>query len=96
MPVKTDKSVLMVNRAHLVSVTLPADRERDELATLGKRYTVRVTTTRGELRGAVFVNLPDASNRVTDYFNQPVHFLPLFQARTIVYLNREFIVHVQD
>jgi hypothetical protein len=96
MPVKTDKRVLMVNRAHIVSVALPADRERDELATLGKRYTVRVKTTRGEVRGAVFVNLPDGATRVTDYFNQSVHFLPLFQARTIVYLNRDFIVHVQD
>jgi hypothetical protein len=96
MPVRTGKSVLMVNRAHIVAVTLPADRERDELAMLGKRYTVRVKTTRGEFRGAVFVNLPEVSTRVTDYFNQPVHFLPLFQARTIVYLNRDFIVHVQD
>lgn len=96
MPVKTDKRVLMVNRAHIVSVTLPADRERDELAMLGKRYAVRVKTTRGELRGTVFVNLPEGATRVTDYFNQSVHFLPLFQARTIVYLNRDFIVHVQD
>jgi len=96
IPVKTDQGVLLVNRAHLVSVTLPSDREQDDLVTLGKRYEVHVTTTRGELKGAVFVNLPETSSRVRDYFNQPLSFLPIFQSETVAYLNRDFIVLVQD
>lgn len=96
IPVKTNEGVLLVNRDHIVSATLPADRERDELLTLGKQYTVRVTTMHGEVRGAIFVNLPEVSTRVADYFNQPLRFLPLFQARTVVYLNREFVLLVQD
>lgn len=96
IPVKTEKGVLLLHRVHIVSVTLPANRERDELIALGKRYAVRVTTTHGDLRGAIFVNLPEASTRTRDYFNQPLRFLPLFQSRTVTYLNREFIVLVQD
>jgi hypothetical protein len=96
LPVRTDKGVVLVNRAHIVSAALPADRERDDLVRLGKRYEVRVTTTCGDLRGAVFVNLPDVATRVADYFNQPIRFLPLFQARTVIYLNREFVLLVRD
>lgn len=96
LPVKTDKGVVLVNRAHIVSAALPADREHDDLVRLGKRYEVRVTTIGGDLRGAVFVNLPDVAIRVADYFNQPLRFLPLFRARTVTYLNREFILVVRD
>jgi hypothetical protein len=96
IPVRTDKGVLLVNRAHVVSVALSADREKDDLVTLGKRYTVRVKTTRGEFRGTVFVNLPDVSNRVRDYLNQSLHFFTLFQSRTVVYLNRDYVVLVED
>ncbi len=96
LPVKTDKGVVLVNRAHIVSAALPADREEDDLVRLGKRYEVRVTTTAGDLRGAVFVNLPEVATRVADYFNQPLRFLPIFQARTVIYLNREFILLVRD
>jgi hypothetical protein len=96
LPVKTDKGVVLVNRAHIVSAALSADREHDDLARLGKRYEVRVTTTDGEVRGAVFVNLPDVATRVADYFNQPIRFLPLFQSRTVIYLNREFVLLVRD
>jgi hypothetical protein len=96
LPIKTDKGVVLVNRTHIVSAALPADREHDELVKLGKRYEVRVTTTNGAVRGAVFVNLPAVTNRVADYFNQPIRFLPLFQARTVIYLNRDFILLVRD
>jgi len=96
IPVKTDQGVLLVNRARIVSVTLPADREQDDLVTLGKRYEVRVTTTRGDLNGTIFVNLRENATRVRDYFNQPLRFLPLFQSQTIAYLNRDFILLVQD
>ena len=96
IPVKTDEGVLLVNRTRVISVTLPADREQDDLVTLGKRYEVRVTTTHGELKGAIFINLPETSARVRDYFNQPLPFLALFQSQTVAYLNRDFIVLVQD
>lgn len=96
VPVKTAKGVLLINRTHIVSATLPTNLERDDLVTLGKRYQVRVTTTRGEVRGVVFVNLPDGATRVADYFNQPAQFLPIFQTRTVLYLNREFILLVRD
>jgi hypothetical protein len=96
IPVKTGKSVILIHRAHIVSVALPADREKDDLVTLGKRYTVRVKTTCGEFRGTVFVNLPDVSNRVRDYLNQPSRFFTLFQSKTVVYLNRNYIMLVED
>jgi hypothetical protein len=96
IPVKTGKGVILVNSAHIVSVALPADREKDDLVTLGKRYTVRVKTTRGEFRGTVFVNLPDVSTRVRDYLNQPLRFFTLFQSRTVIYLNRTYVVLVED
>jgi hypothetical protein len=96
IPVRTNRGVLLVNRSHIVSATLPADRESDELLKLGKRYTVRVTTANGDLRGAIFVNLPEVATRVADYFNQSLRFFPLYQARTVVYVNREFILSVRD
>jgi len=97
LPVKTGGGTLLLNRRHVVHVTMPSEWEADELATLGKRYTVVVSLVTGQsLDGVIFVNLREGASRVKDYFNQPVAFLPLFRQGWIVYLNRDFIRSIQD
>lgn len=97
IPVKTTKGVLLLNLSQIVSVTIQAQLEQDELMTLGKRHDIRVMMVDGkEMEGNIFVNLPKESFRVKDFLDQSLSFLPLFQPNLIVYLNKQFILSVQD
>ncbi|MBI3596402.1 MAG: hypothetical protein HY203_04530 [Nitrospirae bacterium] len=64
---------------------------------MGKQYAVRIKTTQEkEIPGDIYVNLPEESSRVKDYFNQPARFFPLFQPASIIYVNWNFILTVEE
>jgi hypothetical protein len=80
-----------------VTAAVAAKAEKDDLMTLGKQYAVRIRTTQEiEIQGDIYVNLPEESSRAKDYFNQSARFFPLFQPASIVYVNRDFILAVQE
>jgi hypothetical protein len=97
IPVKTDRGHILLNASQIVSVSVDLVPEKTDLLTLGKRYAVRIKTIlQQEIRGEIFVNLPEESSRIKDYFNQPCRFSPLFQPALVVYVNRHFILSVQE
>jgi hypothetical protein len=97
IPVKTAGGVFLLSASQIVTAAVSSESEKDDLMTLGKQYTVRIKTTLDEeIRGDIFVNLPEESSRVKDYFNQPARFFPLFQPASILYINRQFILTVQE
>jgi hypothetical protein len=86
-----------VNTSQIAAVRIRLELEKDDLTTLGKKYTVRVKTTQGkDLVGGVYVNLPEETCRVKNYLNQPLRFFPLFQSTSIVYINLDFILSFLD
>lgn len=97
IPLRTSKGTLLLNRSRIALAKVQAKLERDDLMTLGKKYTVRLKMLRGkEIQGDIYVNLPEGFCRVKDYFNQPVQFFPLIQSEFVVYINRELVLFVQD
>lgn len=97
IPLRTSKGTLLLNRSRIALATVQAELEKDDLMTLGKKYTVRLKMLRGkEVQGDIYVNLPEGFCRVKDYFNQPVQFFPLIQPGFVVYINRELVLFVQD
>ncbi len=97
IPVKASGGTLLVNRSHIVVAKVPAQLEKDELMTLGIKYSISLKMIRNkEIRGDVFVNLPEGFCRIKDYLNQPVRFFTLIQPEFVVYINQEFVLSVQD
>ncbi|HEY4486096.1 MAG TPA: hypothetical protein VI702_07250 [Nitrospiria bacterium] len=97
IPFKTDDGVVLLNVSELVLIRVPLETEADDLMRLGKKYTVQLRTTQGkDLQGDIYVNLPEESSRIKDYLNQPARFYTLFRPDAVVYLNRRFILTVQD
>jgi hypothetical protein len=97
IPVKTTRGDMLLNASQIVSVSVDLLPEKTDLMTLGTKYTVRVKTIlQQELQGDIFVNLPEEFSRIKDYFNQPNRFYPLFQSAAVVYVNRQFILSVQE
>jgi hypothetical protein len=97
VPVKTAHGAVLLNVSHIVTVTVRSEAEKDDLMTLGKKHAVRIKTTQGkEVNGDVFVNLPEETSRVKDYFNQPLYFFTIFQPTIIIYINRRFILSIEN
>jgi hypothetical protein len=97
IPVKASGGIVLLNAAQIVAAAVPSKSEKDDLMTLGKRYAIRIKTTQEkEISGDIFVNLPEESSRVKDYFNQPARFFAIFQPDSIVYVNRNFILTVEE
>jgi len=97
IPVRTSKGSVLLNSSQIVVVKIKQEFEKDDLMTLGRKYAVRVKTVQGkEIVGDIFVNLPEESSRVKDCLNQPIRFFPVFQSTSILYINRQFILSVQD
>lgn len=97
IPVRTKGGTLLLNRSHIVVAKVPAPLEKDDLMTLGKKYSVSLKMVLGKvIEGDVFVNLPEGFCRMKDYLNQPVRFFTLIQPEFVVYINQEFVLSVQD
>lgn len=97
IPLRTKTGTLLLNRSRIASAKVRAELEKDDLMTLGQKYTVSLKMIRGkEIQGDIFVNLPEGFCRVKDYFNQPVQFFPLIQSEFVIYINRELLLYVQD
>jgi hypothetical protein len=97
VPVKTARGAILLNMSHIVTVAVRLEVEKDDLMTLGTKYAVRIKTTQGkEVSGDIFVNLPEEISRVKDYFNQPFHFFTIFQPTIIIYINRRFILSIEN
>lgn len=97
IPVRTGEGTVLLNVFGIVSARIPAEMEKDELMTLGERYTVRAVTSLGEeLVADLYVNMPAGAQRVKDYLNQSLRFYTLFLPKHIVYVNRRHLLSVQD
>jgi len=97
IPVKTVEGVVLLNASHVVFVKLNSEWENDGLITLGKKYTVRIKMLHyEEVEGDIYVNLPEGHCRVKDFINQPVQFYSLFQTNHVLYINRNYILSIQD
>jgi hypothetical protein len=97
IPVKAAGKVVLLNAVQIVTAAVPSKSEKDDLMTLGKRYAIRIKTTQDkEISGDIFVNLPEESSRVKDYFNQSARFFAIFQPDSIVYVNPNFILTVEE
>jgi len=97
IPIRTKRGTLLLNRSRIASAKVRAESEKDDLMTLGKKYTVSLKMLRGkEIQGDIFVNLPEGFSRVKDYFNQSIQFFPLIQSEFVIYINRELLLYIQD
>jgi hypothetical protein len=97
LPVKTAAGIQLVNSALIVSARTDQSEEADELMRLGEKYSIYVTTLlQEEIEVDLYVNLPQASNRVKDCLNQQQRFLPVFREEEVLYLNTSYILRVRD
>ncbi len=97
LPVKTAAGIQLVNSTLIVSARTNQSEEADELMRLGEKYSIYVTTLlQEELEVDLYVNLPQASNRVKDCLNQQQRFLPVFREEEVLYLNTSYILRVRD
>jgi hypothetical protein len=97
LPVRCDGHVTLINLRQVVSLSVSADYEADELMTLGKEHEVAVRTAVSDPFSArIYVNLPDGRTRVKDYLNQRLRFLPFFAGSRIIYCNFRYILQVED
>lgn len=97
IPFKTSDAVFLLNIAQILMVETSAEEEMDELMTLGKRYPVVVSLLHSkELTGDAYVDLPEETCRVRDWLNLPIAFLRLCLPDHIVYINRRYVISVQD
>jgi len=97
IPVKIASGVLLLNISQIVSITIKAQWERDNLITLGNKYPIHIKMVNGrEMEGDIFANLPESFFRVKDFLDQPLSFLSLFQPGFITYFNKKFILSAQD
>jgi hypothetical protein len=96
LPVKTASKAVLLNVSQIVTVIVGSEFEKDDLMMLGKRYAVRIKTVLGkEIKGDIYVNLPEENLRVKDYFNQSMQFFTVFKPGTIIYINRQFILSIE-
>jgi hypothetical protein len=96
LPVATAEGMLHLNVSNIVMARTETQPEWDDLETLGRKYSVRISTHLGEIAGEVFVNLPREHSRVSDFLNQPDRFLRLSGPEEIVYVAARFILSVRD
>jgi hypothetical protein len=96
LPVSTSEGMIHLNVSNIVTARTGMQSEWDDLETLGKKYTVRISTHLGEIAGEVFVNLPREHSRVSDYLNQPDRFLRIAGPEEILYIGARFILAVRD
>jgi hypothetical protein len=96
LPVATAEGMLHLNVSNIVMARTETQPEWDDLETLGRKYSVRISTHLGEIAGEVFVNLPREHSRVSDFLNQPDRFLRISGPEEIVYVAARFILSVRD
>jgi hypothetical protein len=97
LPVKTAAGIQLINSALIVSARTDQSGEADELMRLGEKYSICVSTLlQEEIVVDLYVNLPQASNRVKDCLNQQQRFLPVFREEEVLYLNTSYILRVRD
>lgn len=97
IPIKTEEGTLLIHLGQLVSAQVPAETELDELMTLGEHYHVTVQTILGKsIAAEVYVTLPEGGRRVKDFVNRSEGFLRFIVGDQVLYVNRHFVVCVQD
>jgi hypothetical protein len=97
IPIRTSQDFIFVNSSQVVSATTYSELERAELLTFGNKYPIRIKMLHGEeIKGDIIICLPQGRNRVTDYLNQTIQFFSVFLQDRIIYINKEFILSVQE
>lgn len=97
LPVKLADGVQLVNVDLIVSARTKDAEERDDLARLGEKHCISLTTIlRNEIVADLFVNLPEIANRVKDCLNQAPRFLTLFRGDEVLYIHTAHILLVKD
>ncbi len=97
IPVKTETGVVLLNVSHILQAKIDSQQEEDDLMRLGEKHTVTVKTILGEeIRGEIYISLPDGRTRVKDYANATSGFFRLFLDDVIVYLNPKLVLSIHD
>lgn len=97
LPVRTGEGHLLVNVEHIMLARCGMEEEDHDLTMLGERRTVKIGTLLGTtVIAELYVSLPRGFQRVKDCLNQPQRFLTLFVPGHVLYVNRDFIVTVED
>ncbi|ALC15135.1 hypothetical protein DSOUD_0340 [Desulfuromonas soudanensis] len=97
LPLRGAFGTRLVNIAHILQARVGATEEADPLMLLGERHAVAVTTVNGDrIEALLYANLPDGSQRVKDYLNQPLRFFIFFLPDEVLYLHRDAILWVED
>lgn len=97
IPVETVDGFILLNNTHIMLAKAKLDENSHSLLMMGEKYKVGITTLHHEnLEVDLFINLPEGYRRVRDYLNQPIRFLTFFQSESILYINREYILSIQD
>ncbi len=96
LPVAAAEGMIHLNVSNIVTARTGSQSEWDDQETLGRKYTVRISTHLGEITGDVVVNLPREHSRVSDYLNQPDRFFRVFRPGEVLYIAARFILAVRD
>lgn len=97
LPFRTPDGFLLLNSSRVMLARVGFEEHTGELARMGEKYRVKMTTTLGTtITADIFVNLPKDYQRVKDYLNHPVQYLTCFTGEHVLYVNREFILLVED
>lgn len=97
LPFRTPDGFLLLNSSRVMLARVGLEENVSELTRMGEKYQVRMTTTLGTtVTAEIFVNLPKDYQRVKDYLNHPVKFLTCFTEEHVLYVNRDFILLVED
>ena len=96
----TDKvdGTRLLNRTSLIYLQSSEDDSKEliDLLRLKPNEVFIVMTDGTELSGLVYPNLPQDMVRVSDFFNQGLHYLPIYQETQKLILNIDHIATVID
>ncbi|OPL19075.1 MAG: hypothetical protein AVO35_12415 [Candidatus Aegiribacteria sp. MLS_C] len=97
LPFRSSDGFLLLNRSRVMLARVSLEENTGELARMGEKYRVKMTTILGTtITAEIFVNLPKDYQRVKDYLNHPVKYFTCFTEEHVLYVNREFILLVED
>ncbi|MFO8182685.1 MAG: hypothetical protein R6U39_00795 [Candidatus Aegiribacteria sp.] len=97
LPFRTPDGFLLVNSSRVMMARVGLEENVGELTRMGEKYRVKMVTTLGTaIEAEIFVNLPKDYQRVKDYLNHQLKYLTCFTGEHVLYVNREYILLVED
>jgi len=97
VPFKTATDFMLLNTSHIVMARIDIDRNKNELARVGEKHRINITTTLGEtIEADTYISLPKGYQRVKDHLNQSLKFFACYTDTHILYVNLDFVLSVKD